>query len=66
MTESWRLFQVDKERAEVRERRPAPLRDALLRPAGLTESDDMENWNYVFPASLGTMARKYRTTSRCG
>jgi hypothetical protein len=27
-------------------------------PAGLTESDDMENWNYVFPASRGTMAQK--------
>jgi hypothetical protein len=27
-------------------------------PTGLTESDDMENWNYVFPASLGAMAQK--------
>ena len=24
---------------------------------GMTESDDMENWNYVYPASQGTIAR---------
>ena len=27
-------------------------------PTGLTESDDMENWNYAFPASLGTIAQR--------
>ncbi len=27
-------------------------------PAGLTESDDMENWNYCFPASKGTIAQR--------
>ena len=26
-------------------------------PVGMTESDDMENWNYVYPASQGTIAR---------
>jgi phenylpropionate dioxygenase-like ring-hydroxylating dioxygenase large terminal subunit len=58
MTESWRLFQVDKHA-------PKHVKDAqrhyVMRycgPTGLTESDDMENWNYVFPASLGTTARK--------
>ena len=33
-------------------------------PVGLTESDDMENWNYAFPASLGTIAQRCPTTSR--
>jgi hypothetical protein len=28
-------------------------------PMGCTESDDMENWNYVYPASKGVIARKY-------
>ena len=28
-------------------------------PVGLTESDDMENWNYATPASKGTIARRY-------
>jgi hypothetical protein len=27
-------------------------------PAGLTESDDMENWNYAYPASLGHIAQR--------
>ena len=27
-------------------------------PVGFFESDDMENWNYVFPASQGAQARK--------
>ena len=27
-------------------------------PVGVTESDDMENWNYAFPASLGMMASR--------
>ena len=27
-------------------------------PAGLTESDDMENWNYCYPASMGTIAQR--------
>ena len=58
VTESWRLFQVDRNA-------PKHVKDAqrhyVMRycgPAGVTESDDMENWNYVFPASLGITARK--------
>ena len=27
-------------------------------PVGLTESDDMENSNYAFPARLGTIAQR--------
>jgi hypothetical protein len=28
-------------------------------PGGLTEQDDMENWNYASAASKGVMARRY-------
>ena len=58
MTESWRIYQVDKNA-------PKEVKDAqrhyVMRycgPTGVTESDDMENWNYAFPASLGTTAQK--------
>ena len=58
MTESWRLFQVDKAA-------PQFVKDAIRHyairycgPVGVTESDDMENWNYAHPASKGAMAQK--------
>ena len=40
----------------------AVLRHYFMRyggPAGLTESDDMENWNYAHKASKGVIARRY-------
>ena len=55
----WRWFLVDREApAEVKRF----LRDYYIRysgPAGLTEQDDMENWNYAHSASRGTIARRY-------
>src|SRR5262249_52809853 len=58
-TEVWRWFLVDREApAEVKRF----LRDYYIRysgPAGLTEQDDMENWNYAHAASRGTIARRY-------
>ena len=58
VTESWRLYPVDRNAPKV-------VKDAQRRyvmrycgPAGLTESDDMENWNYAYPASLGTIAQR--------
>ena len=33
-------------------------------PSGLTEQDDMENWNYAHAASRGTIARRIPTTTR--
>jgi hypothetical protein len=58
-TEVWRWFLVDREApAEVKQF----LRDYYIRysgPAGLTEQDDMENWNYAHAASRGTVARRY-------
>jgi len=58
-TEVWRWFFVDKDApAEVK----SFLRDYYIRysgPAGLTEQDDMENWNYAHAASRGTIARRH-------
>ncbi|HZS20471.1 MAG TPA: SRPBCC family protein [Pseudonocardiaceae bacterium] len=58
VTEIWRWFVVDKDmRPDAREW----LRHYYLRysgPAGMTEQDDMENWNYATRASEGAMARR--------
>jgi phenylpropionate dioxygenase-like ring-hydroxylating dioxygenase large terminal subunit len=58
-TEIWRFFLVDRDA-------PAEVKDLLRRyymrysgPAGMTEQDDMENWNYATAASSGTIARRY-------
>ena len=58
-TECWRFYFVDKQAPpEVRD----GLRHWVMRysgPAGMTEQDDMENWNYASAASRGTIARRY-------
>ena len=58
-TEMWRVYFVDAEApVEVK----SFLRKYYLRycgPAGMTEQDDMENWNYASAASEGTIARHY-------
>ena len=55
----WRWYLVDRDApAEVKDF----LRDYYIRysgPAGMTEQDDMENWNYAHAASRGTIARRY-------
>jgi len=58
-TEAWRWFLVDTDA-------PAEVKDVLRRyylrysgPAGMTEQDDMENWNYATMASKGVIARRY-------
>jgi phenylpropionate dioxygenase-like ring-hydroxylating dioxygenase large terminal subunit len=58
VTESWRLYQVDRDA-------PQHVKDAQRRymmryggPCGMTESDDMENWNYAYAASSGTIAKR--------
>lgn len=58
VTESWRLYPVDRDA-------PQHVKDAqrhyMMRyggPCGLTESDDMENWNYAHAASSGTIAQR--------
>jgi phenylpropionate dioxygenase-like ring-hydroxylating dioxygenase large terminal subunit len=58
-TEVWRWYLVDAAApVEVK----SFLRDYYIRysgPAGLTEQDDMENWNYAHAASRGTIARRH-------
>jgi phenylpropionate dioxygenase-like ring-hydroxylating dioxygenase large terminal subunit len=58
-TTIWRFFLVDADApAEVKDF----LRHYYMRysgPAGMTEQDDMENWNYATAASRGTIARRY-------
>ncbi|HEV2300271.1 MAG TPA: aromatic ring-hydroxylating dioxygenase subunit alpha, partial [Stellaceae bacterium] len=58
-TEVWRWYLVDKTAPpEVKEF----LRDYYIRysgPAGMTEQDDMENWNYAHAASRGVIARRH-------
>lgn len=58
-TEVWRFFLVDKDAPEEVKNF---LRHYYMRysgPAGMTEQDDMENWNYATDASRGTIARRY-------
>ena len=58
-TEAWRWYVVDKAA-------PQEVKDLILDyflkysgPGGLTEQDDMENWNYASAASKGTIARRH-------
>jgi phenylpropionate dioxygenase-like ring-hydroxylating dioxygenase large terminal subunit len=58
-TEMWRVYLVDKDAPAEAKRF---LRDYYIRysgPAGMTEQDDMENWNYATMASRGTIARRF-------
>ena len=58
-TEARRFYLVDK---DMPEELKALMRAYLLRglgPGGMTEQDDMENWNYAALASRGTVARRY-------
>lgn len=58
-TEVWRWYLIDKDApAHVRQW----LRHYYMRyagPAGMTEQDDMENWDYATDASRGVVARRY-------
>ncbi len=58
-TEVWRWYLVDRDA-------PPEVKNFLRSyyigysgPAGLTEQDDMENWNYAHAASRGAIARRY-------
>jgi phenylpropionate dioxygenase-like ring-hydroxylating dioxygenase large terminal subunit len=58
-TTIWRFFLVDADA-------PAEVKNFMRRyymrysgPAGMTEQDDLENWNYATAASSGTIARRY-------
>ena len=65
-TEMWRWYLVDREAPPEVKRF---LRSYYMRysgPAGLTEQDDMENWNYATSASRGTVARRYPYNYKAG
>ena len=58
-TEVWRWFMVD---AHAPQEVKDYLRHYYIRysgPGGLTEQDDMENWNYAHSASSGVVARRH-------
>jgi hypothetical protein len=58
-TEGWRFFLVD---ADAPKEVKDFLRVYYMRysgPAGMTEQDDMENWNYATAGSRGVIARRY-------
>ena len=58
-TEVWRIYLVD---ADAPPEVKNFLRHYYIRysgPSGLTEQDDMENWNYAHTASRGAIARRY-------
>lgn len=66
VVERWSLFGVDKAA-------PKFVKDAVRHyamryngPTGCTESDDMENWNYVYPASRGATARQWDYSFQSG
>ena len=65
-TEVWRFFFVDRDAPQQVKNF---LRDYYIRysgPAGMTEQDDMENWNYAHAASRGTIARRHPYTYEMG
>ncbi|AWP73591.1 aromatic ring-hydroxylating dioxygenase subunit alpha [Bordetella bronchiseptica] len=58
-TEAWRFFLVD---ADAPQEVKDFLRTYYMRysgPAGMTEQDDMENWNYATAGSRGVIAKRY-------
>ncbi len=58
-TEAWRFFLVD---ADAPQEVKDFLRSYYMRysgPAGMTEQDDMENWNYATAGSRGVVARRF-------
>ncbi|MDX3985748.1 MAG: aromatic ring-hydroxylating dioxygenase subunit alpha [Achromobacter sp.] len=58
-TEAWRFFLVD---ANAPQEVKDFLRTYYMRysgPAGMTEQDDMENWNYATAGSRGVIAKRY-------
>jgi phenylpropionate dioxygenase-like ring-hydroxylating dioxygenase large terminal subunit len=58
-TEVWRYYLVPEDAPQAVKH---TLRDYVIRyqgPSGLTEQDDLENWNMAAAASRGTIARRY-------
>jgi phenylpropionate dioxygenase-like ring-hydroxylating dioxygenase large terminal subunit len=58
-TEMWRVYLVDKDAPDAVKRYLRSYYTRYSGPAGMTEQDDMENWNYATDASRGAMARRH-------
>jgi phenylpropionate dioxygenase-like ring-hydroxylating dioxygenase large terminal subunit len=58
-TEVWRYFLVDRDAPEDVKEFLRHYNMRYMGPAGMTEQDDIENWNYATAASRGTIARRY-------
>ncbi|QUT05582.1 aromatic ring-hydroxylating dioxygenase subunit alpha [Sphingobium phenoxybenzoativorans] len=58
-TEMWRVYFVEKDAPEEVKQFLKRYYLSYSGPAGMTEQDDMENWQYATNGSLGTIARRY-------
>jgi phenylpropionate dioxygenase-like ring-hydroxylating dioxygenase large terminal subunit len=58
-TEIWRFYLVDADAPQELKEYLSRYHVSALGPAGMTEQDDMENWNYATAASRGAIARRY-------
>ncbi len=58
VVERWTLSGVDKTAPKHVRNAVRHYSERFNGPVGFFESDDMENWNYVYPASQGARARK--------
>ncbi|MSQ71257.1 MAG: aromatic ring-hydroxylating dioxygenase subunit alpha [Betaproteobacteria bacterium] len=58
-TEAWRWFLVDKKAPQEVKNYMIDFYVRYSGPAGMTEQDDMENWNYAHAASRGVIARQH-------
>ena len=65
-TEMWRAYIVDKDAPDEVKRFLRSYYTRYSGPAGLTEQDDMENWNYATAASDGAIARRYTYNYKAG
>jgi len=57
-TESWRIYQVDKNAPKKVKEAEARYVERFCGPIGMVEADDMENWSYAYLASRGVIAQR--------
>jgi len=58
-TEAWRWYLVDRKAPQEVKNYLVDFYVRYSGPAGMTEQDDMENWNYAHAASRGVIARQH-------
>lgn len=59
LTEAWRFFTIAQDAPEEVKDAVRSYNTRYAGAAGMTEQDDMENWNYASTASKGVIARRY-------